>query len=227
MSNFNFDAAQKYELNFAQSAMRDDFLSVYVKWEECVKHGGLWQDASNQWFQGDTQAWDTFVEYVRHKKCLEVGSGPFGFLAPCYWLKDRVIIEPLIDEYRKYQLDNFNKTFFSPDIKTYPQVSEDLLDELVGKVDGFIVCRNALDHCKDPIKALINISMYASSGCYLLLWTDIWHLDGLDEGHSNITRNPEELDNLLISNGFTLVREGQKIRDPNQFIEYGRLFRKK
>lgn len=170
------------------------------------------------------KSWNKFVKRVKTRKCLEVGSGPFGFLAPCYWIRDRVIVDPLIDDYRSFQVSNFGNTLFTDDIVTYSQPGEKLIDELVGNVDGFIVCRNAIDHCENPMAVLSNFSKYASKGCYLLLWTDIWHLSGIDEGHRNITRSVEELDTFMTSIGFSIVRHCSKIRNPEHFIEYGRLF---
>jgi len=89
---FNHIEAQNYEKKYADGVVLNDFLDLYKRWEECKKNGGLWQDQGNQWFQGDLKAWNKFVKYIKTKKCVEIGSGPFGFLAPCYWLKDRVII---------------------------------------------------------------------------------------------------------------------------------------
>lgn len=221
---FNHKSAQKYEFNSARVAILNDFDTVYQKWEECKKYGGLWQDDSNQWFQGDSIAWNEFVEHVRNKKCLEIGSGPFGFLSFCYWIKDRVIIDPLIDEYKNFQKGCFDKTFFTDDIKTYSKNSELLIEDLVGKVDGAIICRNALDHCDNPFEVLDNVAKYATKGCYFLLWTDIWHLGPLDEGHRNITNSSEDLDRKMIELGFKILKYGQKIRNPNEFVEYGRLF---
>lgn len=221
----NFEKAQNYELNYATKVINEDFKSIYLKWLDCKNQGSLWQDEHNQWFQGDKESWNQFVEWVKDKKCLEIGSGPFGFLAPCHWIKDRVIIEPLVDEYRRIQL-SLGGTFFTPDIKTYNQKAETIIEDLVGKVNGFIVCRNALDHCESPMIVLHNITKYATKGCYFLLWTDIWHKDGVDEGHSNITTSTEELDKMMLNYEFSIIKYGARIRNPEHFIEYGRLFKK-
>lgn len=219
-------AAQEYEAKSAARNIEKDFAVLYESWEQAKKEGSLWHYADNQWFLGNVELWDEFVNHVQNRRCLEIGSGPFGYLAPCYWIKDRIIIDPLIDFYRNEQLRVLGKTFFGDEIKTYNVPAEECLNELLGKIDGFIVCRNMLDHCEDPLKVLENISDYAVSGSYLLLWTDIFHLMGLDEGHRNITQSPRVFKMLLKGLGFALLQEGAKIRDPHEYIEFGILARK-
>jgi hypothetical protein len=80
---------------------------------------------------------------------------------------------------------------------------------------------------EDPLAALEAIGEYAASGCYLLLWSDIWHRDGGDVGHRNITMNPAVLDKLLGGLGFEVVQNGAGLRDPEQHVEYSRLARKR
>lgn len=226
-SSFRHDRAQKYELKYALNLIRTDFPEVFKKWESARSRGSLWQSADDQWFCGNDKLWNSFVNYVKDRKCLEIGSGPFGYLALFPEIRDRVIIEPLVDEFRKCQLETLGSTFFSEDIFTIAKPAEELVVEIESKIDGFIVCRNALDHCEDPLTVLYNISRYAASGCYLLLWTDIWHLVHPDEGHHNITKSGNVLDALLSGLGFDIIQEGQKIRDQAELIEYGRLARKR
>lgn len=222
-SKFSHEAAQRYELRHGDQANLDHFPRLISEVTAERERGGLWQSCNDQWFGGNEVFWREFVAHVRERKCLEIGSGPFGYLSPCGWIKDRVIIDPLVDTYRDTQLKLTGKTFFSDDIKRYNKTAETVIQELVGKVDGAIICQNALDHCNDPLKILCNASQYAKSGCYLLLWTDIWHLSGLDDGHRNITQSTHAMDALLIGLGFDIVRNVDLLRDQSEFIEYGRL----
>jgi hypothetical protein len=224
---FDHGAAQKYEFNHNRRTIKQSFARVYAQFETEKAAGGLWQSADDQWFLGDVGLFNSFVEHVRNRKGLEVGSGPFGYIAPCYWIKDRVIIEPLIDRYREAQLNLTGKTFFSDEIKGYSSPAEQVIPELVGKVDGFIACRNALDHCEDPMTILLNLSDYAAPGCWLLLWTDLWHLAGLDAGHHNITKTQRAMDAYLNGLGFDVVKRGETIRDPAEYVEYGIIARKR
>jgi hypothetical protein len=101
--------------------------------------------------------------------------------------------------------------------------AEGIQQELIGTVDGFITTRNALDHCQDWLAVVNAISEYAAPGCWLLIWTDLWHLEGHDEGHHNITKSVDAMDKLLKGMGFQILKHGQLIRKPNEFLEWGRL----
>jgi hypothetical protein len=224
---FNHRAAQTYEMLSAQGTMQRDFPQVYANWERARAAGSLWQSADDQWFLGNADLWKAFVEHVRDRTNLEIGSGPFGYLAPCYWMKRRIVIDPLIDDYRVYQMEHFGKTFWTPEIETHAVPAEQLVEPLRGAVDGCIVSRNALDHMEDPLAALEAIGAYAASGCYLLLWSDIWHHDGGDVGHRNITKSSGVLDNMLGGLGFDIVQNGARVRNSDECVEYSRLARKR
>jgi hypothetical protein len=225
--DFSHEDAQLFEAAFARKTIEADFPELWQRWQRDVADGSLWHGADDQWFGGDAALWGEFVEHVRPRKALEIGSGPFGYLGPCWWIADRVIVDPLVDVYRQEELRVAGGTFFDDGVKTFAQPAELLVPELVGAVDGAIVCRNALDHTEDPLRILWNIGEYAAPGCWLLFWTDIWHLAGLDDGHRNITRQPGVLDSLLTGLGFEIVKNGRQIRDEREYLEYGRLARRR
>ena len=107
----------------------------------------------------------------------------------------------------------FGKTWYTDDIELHPLPGEHLIDELNCQIDGAIICRNVLDHCDKPMKVLENIAAYAKPGCYLLLWTDLWHLRGHDEGHSNITLDRNAFEQHISSLGFEILysfEDGQR-----------------
>jgi hypothetical protein len=142
-------------------------------------------------------------------------------------MRRRIVIDPLIEQYRSYQLRRFGETVWTEDIEAHACSAESVIAELRGAIDGSIICRNALDHTEDPMSVLAAVSQYAAPGCYLLLWTDIWHLRGLTIGHRNITRSAAAMDALLAGLGFDVVQTGASIRSADQFVEYGRLARKR
>lgn len=223
---FDHGRAQAYEFASARRRMDEDYVDLLGHVRGAQRQGSLWHSADDQFFVGNEELWGRFVEHVRSRKCLEIGSGPFGYLAPCNWMSDRVIIDPLVDQYREYQIKLAGDTLFTKDVVTYARPAESLVPELVGQVDGCIVCRNALDHCEDPLTVVHNVGLYAGSGAYLLLWTDLWHLTGLDEGHRNITRSIGAFDALLKGLGFEIIQKGTSIRKPGEMIEYPRLLLK-
>jgi hypothetical protein len=218
---FNHSLAQWYERASARGTARRAFSDVFNAVEANKVHGGLWISPNDQWLCGDEALFTRFVEHVRPRTSMEIGSGPFGYLAQCYWMKRRVVIDPSVDEYRSYQMKRFGKTLWTPDIETYAAPAEQTIKSLVGQVDGCIVSRNALDHMDDPIAALQAMSEYAVSGCYLLLWTDIWHFDGGDVGHRNITRSRSAFEALLNGLGFDVLKHCAPLREPREFVEYG------
>jgi hypothetical protein len=224
---FHHRSAQQYEMLSARGTMGRDFRRIYVSWENERSAGGLWQSADDQWFLGNVDLWTAFVEHVRERTNLEIGSGPFGYLAPCYWMKRRIVIDPLIDKYRTYQLTHFGKTFWTAEIETHAVPAEQLVESLRGAVDGCIVSRNALDHMDDPLAALEAIGAYAASGCYLMLWSDIWRRAGGDVGHRNVTKSAPALDKMLDGLGFAIVQNGANVRNSDECIEYSRLARKR
>jgi hypothetical protein len=217
---FRHDRAQRFEARYARAVIERDFPALYRSWRDARDAGALWQRADDPWFQGDERLFETFVEHVRDRRCLEIGSGPFGYLAPTYWIRDRVVIDPLVDLYREHQLEVAGATFFE-NVTTHAVPAEQPIAELRGTVDGCIVCRNALDHCDDPLTIVANIGEYAAEGCYLLLWSDLWHLDGADEGHRNITRSADAFAALVRGVGFEIVKEGAPVRERGVAIEYG------
>jgi len=227
VGGFSHRSAQQYEMLSARGTMRRDFPRLYGAWERERAAGGLWQAADDQWFRGNAALWTAFVEHVKDRTNLEIGSGPFGYLAPCYWMKRRVVIDPLVDRYRAYQMKRFGKTFWTADIEIHAVPVEQIVEPLRCAVDGCIVARNSLDHMEDPLAALEAIAEYAAPGCYLLLWSDIWHHGGGDVGHRSITRSARVLDKLLDGFGFDLVQKGADINPPGGHIEYGRLARKR
>jgi hypothetical protein len=163
-STFDHALAQKFELHNNEQVVKQTFAGLYSDVEANLAAGGLWHSENDEFFHGDRVLFDTVIEHIKTRKCLEIGSGPYGFLAPARWIADRTIIEPLAAQYKAAQLREIGKTFFTDDIKVYPNGAETLISELVGKIDGKIMSRNALDHCEDPLTILMNISQYAAPG---------------------------------------------------------------
>jgi len=149
---------------------------------------GLWNGPTTPGFKAMKLLWLTFVAHVRPRRCLEIGCGSFGYLAPCYWIKQRTLIDPLIDEYRMLQLESCGATIYSG-IETFAEQAENRIDSLVGAIDGAIICRNAIDHCEDPLSVLANISAYAAPGCYFFLDRHLaprWHGRRTSQHHQEL-----------------------------------------
>lgn len=228
LPEWNFRSAQWYELISAKGTINRSFADLLNHIDATKAAGGLWHGPDDAFFGGERALFDSFAEHVRDRRCLEIGSGPFGYLSPCYWIKKRIVIDPLIDRYREHQLATAGRTLWTPEIDTYALPAEQIVPELRGAIDGAVICQNALDHGEDPLAVLNAISEYAASGCYFLFWTDIWHIDGTDIGHRNITKSTGIMPKLMDGLGFDILRLGRTVRSPDaKAIEFGCLARKR
>lgn len=227
---FNHTNAQKFEFDFGVYWMvkKGMFANAYAGWEQAKKEGMYSKTAydritsqTDPHFFRDKSEFDDFCRKTDGKKCLEIGSATEGILAIMPWLTKRTIIDPLVVKFRDVQRNEFGKTIFTDDVQLHGQIAEIVMPELVGKIDGCIVCRNTLDHAVDPWKILENIGAYAAEGCTLLLWSDIWLLRPADVGHRNITKDPAEVENKIKALGFDIVRKLPEIGDHRPTIHYG------
>jgi SAM-dependent methyltransferase len=222
---FNHKRAQEYEIKSSENSIKNNFEWWYA-WAETVKSKrerspGIDEMGVDGFYGGSEEVWAEVAAHVEGRTCLEIGPGPCGNLAGWWWAKRRIFIDPLIDEYKRISLKYFNKTLYTDEMELYARCAEDFIPELEGTVDGVIICRNALDHCKDPTLVLKNIAAYAKPGCYLLLWTDLWHLRGHDVGHSNITKDKEGFEKNIMDLGFEILYTFDGVRQDGSTIEYG------
>lgn len=224
---FNHAKAQQGELESAKGFMKsDDPLLALLEQKEDLRERRLDDYLVSEVpyirdFFRDLSSYREFCEGMEDKLCLEVGGGPIGALPLMPWIRKRVVMDPLLDEYRRFQTETLGATFFGDDVTGYSQNAEVMVSDLKSSVTGFISFRNALDHCEDPHQVLSNISEYAAPGCKLLLWTDLWHLEDLDHKHRNLTKDKEEFERQLIKLGFRVDRRLHDMRDGKETLEYG------
>jgi hypothetical protein len=149
---FDHKRAQKYELEHAVRHLKEReemFIPTYAEFEKFRNKGEYGPDCAikNLFFGGDQKAWEAFAVGLKGKTSMEIGSGTMGVLTR-WWVKDRIIIEPLLDQFKKASMEIFGKTFFTDDMKLYSQPAEPFLKEFEGKVDGTVLCTNAIDHAE-------------------------------------------------------------------------------
>lgn len=222
---FDHRRAQEYELRHSERFYRGNFENLYAEIEAAKANEERWPGRGelevNGFYGGSQQTWRELAAHVEGKTCLEIGPGPCGALVAWWWVKRRIFIDPLIEEYKRISLEHFKRTWYTDDLELYAQPAEDSIPELVGAIDGAIICRNTLDHCADPMRVLENIGAYAKPGCYLLLWTDLWHLHGSGEGHRNITKDKEGFEKSIRELGFEILYSFDGVRQDGSTIEYG------
>jgi hypothetical protein len=198
--NFDHGVAQKYEKDYAEQWLKENFVKLYPN----ITDRSLQKSVVSEEFFENREEWDRFVQHIEGKTCLEIGSGPAGAIVRWYWAGKRIIIDPLAGEYKRASLSLFNKSWFTDDMELISSPAEEVVPNLVGRVDGAVVCRNVIDHCVRPMDVVVAIAKYASPGCYLLIWNDLWHTKGHDEGHTNITKDVEAYKADLVKLGFRI-----------------------
>lgn len=205
---FDHSKAQNFEKRSSEKWLKKNFKPITEQIQLAKNEGRYWAGPGNttvnEFFNGSVTDWEKFAASLSDKKCMEIGPGPCGALCIWWWIKTKIMIDPLILEYRDLHLKMFKETLYTDDKKMFPNNAEIRIQELVDEIDGAIICRNALDHSENPMQILQNISKYAKPGCYLLLWTDLWHLDGHDEGHRNITKDRVKFEENLKDLGFEI-----------------------
>jgi len=230
--DFNHKKAQKYELEHVVYWMKKNkplFDKKYLEFQN-FKDKNLFApdgDVLILFFNNNQEKWGKFASSMKDKTCLEIGSGPIGILPRWHWIKNRVVVEPLLNDFKRASLELYGKTFFTDDIKCYSQNAEIFIPELENRIDGCIISTNALDHSENPILVLENISKYSVPGCLFLFWSTLYYLRGHNEGHRNIIDNKEKFENLLNELGFkveSVVPENLLPQDNK--ISYGCIARK-
>jgi hypothetical protein len=205
-----WEISQDYEFEHAVTFMNTSNFRTLAKsvhdGEMNISTGYTSDLLLREFFAGEDALWRKFVTEISNKNCLEIGPAVLSTLAVWDVVKERHVIEPLIDKIEDWQLANLGFSVFEG-LQIHHHGAEKFIPELVSKIDGAIYCRNCLDHTPKWAFILGNISQYAAPGCSLLLWLDLDHRGIADEGHYDITTEPEEFKRLLDAFGFDIVRE--------------------
>lgn len=222
MVNFDFNKAQEYEFKYSKLWLENHYEKMLSDIDELRSSKKKRAHYFDLFFNNDEKEWEIFSEQVKEKNCLEISSGPCGiFPLWGHWITGKkTIVDPLILRYDKYLKEAFGRSWFE-NVELIASGAEILLDKLVGTIDGFILFRNGIDHFDKPFDALKNMTDYAKSGCILLFWGDIKHLEPVDEGHMQIVCESEaEFESHLVNLGWNIKRRTPALRDART-LEYG------
>lgn len=229
LESFVWSKAQEHEIGSSERWIKENFESLFARIETVKASGEHWPGSLDllihEFFNGQKEEWSEFAAYISDKTCLEVGAGPCGALVGWWWVRRRIVIDPLVTEYRRITLELFERTWYTDEIELLALPGERLVGELVGMIDGAVICRNTLDHCENPMSVLENIAAYCRPGCYLLLWTDLWHPGGHGEGHRNITKQKDTFQRSINDLGFEILYSFEDVDRPT--INYGCRARKR
>lgn len=233
IKGFDYRLAQKGELRHQRTCMSKQMEKAMFSFTDSWKEGEPYivSDISRQamenifstldsWKEGDpyfasqrfkyffssSNEYQLFCKEMLDKKCLEIGGGLASDISLMPWIRSRIVIEPLANALKQFQLENFGRTLFTDTMRTFSQEAEQHISSLDNAINGFILCDNMLDHSSDPRTILKNLSLYAAKGCKLLFWSDLWHWKGLNENHRNITKSKDAFKKSLIDLGFRIDR---------------------
>lgn len=159
----------------------------------------------NQFFLNDEAEWLNFAKSIETKNFLEIGGSYLGTSGLWNFVEKRHHIDPLIDKIYNHITQTYETNWYDG-VKLYSLPAEEVVQELVDKIDGCIYMRNCLNHTANPWKILDSISKYAAKGCTLLLWGEITHKNGGNIGHADVCQDPQEIENFLKQKGFKIIR---------------------
>jgi hypothetical protein len=204
--------AQKWELNNAIQFMNSEFFTSVINLindpNNLISKGYVDPLMLKEFFRDDIDQWNNFVQHIRGKSVLEIGPCVASQLSLWDVASERYVIEPLYNEVVEYQYGKFGKTAFL-NLHGFALPGEKLIDVLVQKIDGALLIRNCLDHTPLWPFVLSNICEYMVRGSYLLLWNDLYHAPGYEDGHYDITNDVSMFRRLLKNMGFDIVNEYQ------------------
>lgn len=203
--------AQKFELKHAIGFMDhpgfDEWVRRFDDPQFLASSGFRDNLFVSEFFGGDDGIVNEFFAHIAGKMVLDIG--PCVLTPTSLWdvAAKRAIVEPLYDEVSQRQIKNLGRNLFVNLDEIYSKPAEQLIPELVGKVDGAVLVRNCIDHSPQWPFILSNIARYMAPGAILLLWNDLMHPPEYLDGHYDITDDSEAFRRLLETMGFRIDYE--------------------
>ena len=209
--------AQKYEFEHAIHFMNSDSFKLVINEindpNNLVSKGFVDSLTLKEFFGNDINQWHDFVKHITGKAVLEIGPCVASQLSQWDVASERYVVEPLYYKVLEYQRSKFGKTAFL-NLQGFTLPAEHRIDELVNKINGALLVRNCIDHSPMWPFILSNITEYMTKGSYLLLWNDLYHAPGYEEGHYDITKDVDAFRHLIVNMGFDIKNEYQYLDSP-------------
>ncbi len=159
-----------------------------------------------EFFQSDSDEYERFLLKIAGSTCLDIGPCVASPLSQWDHVANKFIIEPLAPRVEAWQKEFFGFSLFEG-MTCIVSPAEVTQEVLLDRVNDAIYCRNCLDHSPNWAFILGNIGRYATSGCHLLYWSDLYHGSAVDAGHYNITNDQQSFRNLIVALGFDIRYE--------------------
>jgi SAM-dependent methyltransferase len=128
------------------------------------ENGNLTND-HYEWFY--TSYFSLTPEDYKDRRILDIGCGPRGSLEWAEVARERVGLDPLVDQYRRLGIDRHKMTYVNSGSESIP--FEDGYFDIVTSL-------NSLDHVDDLEKTTSEIGRVTASGGLLLIISDVNHV---------------------------------------------------
>jgi SAM-dependent methyltransferase len=128
------------------------------------RENGSLKNDHYEWFY--TSYFSLTVEDYKDSRILDIGCGPRGSLEWAEVARERVGLDPLVNQYRKLGIDQHKMTYVNSGSENIP-----FADGYFDIVTSF----NSLDHVDDLGKAISEIGRVTALGGLLLLISDVNH----------------------------------------------------
>jgi len=172
---------------------------------------------------------DVYLSHVSGKICMDVGCGMDGMVPFWKHARRRILVDPLVEEYVK-AIDEYMETNAKPGLNWLKgnelrpcSATDPSMDDMVGKVDGAIIFRNALDHDPGNHAALLSrVLSFSAEGCLLLFWSEFTHASS-DPGHHDCDLSPEMAKQAIMDAGFEVLSRTIPVHGPGyvQGLDFG------
>lgn len=215
--------AQKFELKHAIGFMDhpgfQEWVSRFDDSRFLASNGFLDKYFVGEFFGGDEVIAADFLRHITGKAVLDIGPCVFTPISVWDVAARRIIIEPLYNQVSQWQIENRGRNLFVNVDEAYSSPAEQLIPQLIAKVDGAVLVRNCIDHSPQWPFILSNIARYMTPGAVLLLWNDLMHPPEYLDGHYDITDDSAAFRRLLETMGFSIEFE---FRQPHStMLDYG------
>jgi len=130
------------------------------------------------------------------------------------------LVDPLVEEYVK-AIDEYMEGNVKPgpnwlkgnELRPCSAIDPSM-EDMVGKIDGVIVFRNALDHDSGSHAELLSrVLSFSAEGGLLLFWSEFTHASS-DPGHHDCNLTPEMAKQSIMDSGFEILRRMIPVHGP-------------